>query len=173
MCALSGGVHSPASLLFQSSMYLRQLVNIPTKSVWDSTYNNLYHACTYLEVWGLGPLTIATARWCIISFLNSTSRSYINLSLSTQRYDTKEINLKPGVDPKPYLTQEAFAFKGHMVTISQQRTDTTKVTFRNVPWDIPDEELINYWNKKLNSLVCFIFGNIKIGVIFEPRTIKM
>ena len=26
------------------------------------------------------------------------------LSLSTDRYDTKEIKLKPGIDPTPYLT---------------------------------------------------------------------
>ena len=30
-----------------------------------------------------------------------------------------------------------------MITISQQRTDVTKETFKNVPWDIPDEEIIN------------------------------
>ena len=63
------------------------------------------------------------------------------LSLSTSRYDTKEINLKPGIDPTTYLTKEPIIFKGHSITVTQQRIDTTKVTFKNVPWDIPDEEL--------------------------------
>ena len=36
------------------------------------------------------------------------------LSLSTSRYDTKEINLKPGKDPTPYLLQP-FDFKGHEI----------------------------------------------------------
>ena len=65
------------------------------------------------------------------------------ISLSTQRYDTKEINLKPNVDPKKYITQAPLEFKNHLITITQQTIGTIKVTFRNVPWDIPDEEIIN------------------------------
>ena len=65
------------------------------------------------------------------------------ISLSTQRYDTKKINLKPGVDPNKYITKSPIEFKGHTVTISQQTIGTIKVTFRNVPWEIPDEEIIN------------------------------
>lgn len=65
------------------------------------------------------------------------------LSLSTQRYDTKEIKLKSHVDPTIYITKTPYEYKGHEITISKQKTDTIKVTFRNVPWDIPDEEIIN------------------------------
>ena len=43
------------------------------------------------------------------------------LSLNTNRYDTKEIKLKPGVDPTPYLHLTPFEFKQHMVTVTQQR----------------------------------------------------
>ena len=82
------------------------------------------------------------------------------LSLSTNRYDTKEINLKPGVDPTPYLTTTPLTFKGHQVTITKQRIDTTKVTFKNVPWDIPDEEIIN---------LCEVYGTpINNQVKYEP-----
>ena len=55
------------------------------------------------------------------------------ISLSTNRYDTKEINLKPSVDPTPYLTTTPITFKGHQVMITKERIDTTKVTFKNVP----------------------------------------
>ena len=65
------------------------------------------------------------------------------LSLSTQRYDTKLIHLKPGTDPNKYITNEPMEFKGHMISITQQTMGTTKVTFRNVPVSIPDEEIIN------------------------------
>ena len=80
------------------------------------------------------------------------------LSLSTSRYDTKAINLKPGVDPTPYLTNAPIIFKGHEVTIIQERTDIIKVTFRNVPWDIPDEEIINLcevYGIPINNLVSY------------------
>jgi hypothetical protein len=82
------------------------------------------------------------------------------LSLTTSRYDTKEINLKPGIDPTPYLTKEPFVFKGHTITVTQQRTDTTKVTFKNVPWNIPDEELIN---------LCEVYGTpVNNRILYEP-----
>ena len=55
------------------------------------------------------------------------------LSLTTQRYDTKEIRLKPQVDPTIYKTTTPYEFKGHEITITKQKTGTIKVTFRNVP----------------------------------------
>ena len=78
------------------------------------------------------------------------------ISLSTQRYDTKEINLKPGVEPNKYITKSPIEYKGHMVTISQQTIGTIKVTFKNVPWEIPDEEIINLcevYGTPLNNIV--------------------
>ena len=78
------------------------------------------------------------------------------LSLNTNRYDTKEIRLKPGIDPTPYLYSTPFEFKQHMITVTQLRLDTTKVTFKNVPWNIPDEEIINLcecYGTPLNNVV--------------------
>ena len=65
------------------------------------------------------------------------------ITLTTNRYDTKEIKFKPGVDPNIYLTSTPIEFKGHQITVTQQRVDSTKVTFMRVPWNIPDEEIIN------------------------------
>jgi hypothetical protein len=68
----------------------------------------------------------------------------LGVALSTSRYDTKEIKLKPGVDATQYLTKEnPIIFKDHEVTVISQTANITKVTFRNVPFNIPDEELIN------------------------------
>ena len=88
------------------------------------------------------------------------------LSLTTSRYDTKQINLKPSIDPQPYLTREPFVFKGHTIMVTRQRTDTTKVTCKNVPWDIPNEEIIN---------LCEVYGSpVNNKVIYEamPKAYK-
>ena len=78
------------------------------------------------------------------------------LSLTTQRYDTKLIHLKPGIDPNKYISIDHTEFKGHMITITQQTMGTTKVTFRNVPMNIPDEEIINLckvYGTPINNIV--------------------
>ena len=57
----------------------------------------------------------------------------LGVALSTSRYDTKEIKLKPGVDATQYLTKEnPIIFKDHEVTVISQTANITKVTFRNV-----------------------------------------
>ena len=37
----------------------------------------------------------------------------LGVSLTTNQYDTKEMNLKPDVDPSKYLTKAPIEFKGH------------------------------------------------------------
>ena len=82
------------------------------------------------------------------------------LSLTTQRYDTKAILLKPNVDSNIYTTPAPLEIKGHEITIYKKRTDTTKVTFKNVPWDIPDEEIIN---------LCEVYGTPLDNILnYEP-----
>ena len=41
----------------------------------------------------------------------------IRVALITNRYDTKEVMLKPGVDPTPYLTTEPLTFHEHEVIV--------------------------------------------------------
>ena len=65
------------------------------------------------------------------------------VALSTTRYDTKEVKLKAGVDPTFYISMDAFYFKDHKVEVRLQSGSITRVTFKNVPFNIPDEELIN------------------------------
>ena len=65
------------------------------------------------------------------------------VALFTSRYDKKEIKLKNGVDPKPYLTTVPIKFRDHQVEVKMQSAKLTRVGFRHVPFNIPDEEIIN------------------------------
>ena len=65
------------------------------------------------------------------------------IGLRTYRYDTKEIKLKKGVDPSPYLITVPQLYKGHEITIQKQMNNLTRVSFKNVPFNIPDEEIIH------------------------------
>ena len=59
-------------------------------------------------------------------------------------YDTKEVKLKPGVDPTQYCTKDSpLYFKDHQVEVRPHSASSTRVTFKNVPFNIPDEEIIN------------------------------
>ena len=73
----------------------------------------------------------------------------LGIALRTHRYDTKAIKLKRGVDPTPYLRLTPVLFKGHKITIMKQQNNLTKVTFKEVPFNVPDEEIIH---------LCKIYG---------------
>ena len=62
---------------------------------------------------------------------------------NTGRYDTKQIKLKPGIPVTNILAKSPLNFKGHTVTVTQQRLNITRVTFKNVPLNVPDEEIIH------------------------------
>ena len=80
------------------------------------------------------------------------------IALRTHRYDTKEINFKKGVDPSAYLIAPVM-FKGHEITIKKQMNNLTRVTMKNVPFNIPDEEIIN---------LCKVYGEpLKNKVHYE------
>ena len=86
----------------------------------------------------------------------------LGIALRTHRYDTKEIKLKRGVDPSPYLTLTPHLFKGHEITIKKQMNNLTRVTLKNVPFNIPDEEIIH---------LCKVYGEpIKNKVHYENPT---
>ena len=65
------------------------------------------------------------------------------VAIVTNRYDTKEVMLKHGVDPTPYLTTEPFIFYDHEVIVRRQSSKSIQVSFKDVPLCIPDEEIIN------------------------------
>ena len=61
--------------------------------------------------------------------------------------------------------------------MTQQRTDTIKVTFKNVPWDIPDEEIINLcevYGTPINSQVHYeSMPKAYRGIRGPNRTVEM
>ena len=68
----------------------------------------------------------------------------LSFNFSSGRYDTREVKIKPGIDVTPYLTTlEPLVFKGHEVRVKKQRNNVTKITFKHVPLNIPDEELLH------------------------------
>ena len=82
------------------------------------------------------------------------------VAIVTNRYDTKEVMLKPGVDPTPYLTTDPIIFYDHEVIVRRQSSKSVQVTFKDVPLCIPDEEIIN---------LCKSYGEpVKNEVVYKP-----
>ena len=67
----------------------------------------------------------------------------VSLDYNTGRYDTKHVQLKPNVTADQFITPIPIRFKGHEVTVKKQLNNITRVTFRNVPLNVPNEEIIH------------------------------
>ena len=85
----------------------------------------------------------------IFDVLNVDQSQCIGFNYSTGRYNIREIKFKPGVDLSPYI-KSSFNYKGHDVSTCKQMKNATKVSFRNVPFGVPDEEIIQ---------LCKCYGN--------------
>ena len=96
-------------------------------------------------------LTFEEVSVLIFDILKINPDDCSGVALATSRYDTKEIKLKQEVDPTIYITSAAIIFKDHEVTVSKQTTNITRVRFKNVPFNIPDEEIINLCECQGNS----------------------
>ena len=79
----------------------------------------------------------------IFDVLKVSPTDCLGFNFNTGRYNQREVKLKAEVDPSPFLTESAFKYKGHMVTVKLQRTNGVRVTFRSVPLNVPDEEIIH------------------------------
>ena len=87
----------------------------------------------------------------IFEFINIKFEECIGVDYFTGRYDTKEIMLKPGVDTSGYITTAPIIYKEHEITVKKMLNDVTKVTFKNVPMYVPDEEILH---------LCWIYGTV-------------
>ena len=75
------------------------------------------------------------------------------IDLNTGRFETKQIKLKQHVDVSKILNDFPDTYNDYIVSIrSAARYETTKVTFRNVPLEIQDDELMN---------LCVIYGKVE------------
>ena len=77
----------------------------------------------------------------LFDVLKIKAEECLRFNYTLGRYDTREVMFKPGVDISPYLGCQEFM--GHDITTRKQRNNITKVTFKNVPLNIPDEEIIH------------------------------
>ena len=100
----------------------------------------------------------------------------VRVALVTNRYDTKEVMLKPGVDPTPYLTTQPIIWCDHEVTVRRQSSKTVQVTFKNVPLCVPDEEIINLcvsYGEPVNNEVMYKPTELTRGVPGSTRFVEM
>ena len=67
----------------------------------------------------------------------------IAFDYNTSRFDIKQIQLKPNVDADKFVTVTPVSFKGYNVTVSKQLNNVTRVTFKNVPLNVPHQEILH------------------------------
>ena len=84
-------------------------------------------------------LTIEEQGELIFDIIKIEEHSIQGVDLFTRRFDTKEIKLAAHIDPTPYLMESPISFRGHDVFVRKQRVNVTRVTFKNVPFIVPDE----------------------------------
>ena len=113
----------------------------------------------------------------IFDVLNVDYSQCAGFNYTTGRYDTREIKFKSGVDLSPYI-RSGIVFKGHEVSTKKQMNNMTKVTFRNVPFNIPDEEIIQLcrcYGNPLNNKVHYerLYNNRNKGMMGSTRWVEM
>ena len=68
----------------------------------------------------------------------------VGIDYSGSGYGHREVELKAGVDPDPFIRTAAETYMNHKISVKKEmKKTTTKVLFRNVPLNVPDEEIIN------------------------------
>ena len=100
----------------------------------------------------------------IFDVLKIRHQDCVGIDYTTGRYDHREIQLKPGVDVSPYVTGNTpLLFRNHHILVKKQTNNVTKVLFRNVPLNVPDEEILN---------LCICYGEVLGGVTREKLNNK-
>ena len=78
----------------------------------------------------------------------------------TGRYDTREIHLKSHIDSSKYITNEPISFMDHEVKVIKRYSEVVKVTFKNVPLSIPDEEILH---------LCGVYGAVSENKVYRDQ----
>ena len=80
----------------------------------------------------------------LFDILKINPEDCLGLDFSTGRYDTREVKFKPDINVTPYLTSSTPCyFKNHEITVQRVLKNVTRVTFKNIPMSVPDEEIIH------------------------------
>ena len=72
----------------------------------------------------------------IFDEIGSKPEDCVGVALSTARYDTKEVQVKPGVDPTHYISRGPITFKDHLVEVRLMTGSISRITFKNVLFNI-------------------------------------
>ena len=92
----------------------------------------------------------------LFDILKINPEDCISFNFNSGRYDQREIKFKPDINTTPFVRVVPFPFKDHSVTVKKQRQNITRVTFRNVPLNVPDEEILTLcacYGKSVDSTV--------------------
>ena len=84
----------------------------------------------------------------------------ISFNFNSGRYDQREVKFKPDIDASPFIRVHPFVFKDHSVTVRKQRQNITRVTFKNVPLNVPDEEVLT---------LCACYGRVVDRIVQYER----
>ena len=67
-------------------------------------------------------------------------------------------NTKPSIQADQFVTSTPILFKGYYVSVNKQLNNITRVTFKNVPINVPNEEILHLckqYGKPLDNKVYF------------------
>ena len=79
----------------------------------------------------------------IFDILKVNPDDCLGFDYTTGRYDSRQLKLKPSVNATPYITSTPILFKHHEISVSKQLNNVTRVFFKNVPLNVPDEEILH------------------------------
>ena len=98
----------------------------------------------------------------LFDFLKIDAECCLGVDMATGRYDTKELLVKAGTDLTNILTSPSspHLFKQHTISATVLSSQVTKVTFRNVPLYVPDEEILH---------LCCHYGELPEGVVHNEK----
>ena len=92
------------------------------------------------------PLTYEDLGEFLFDVLGIDPANCLSFNFSSGRYDLREIKFIPNHDTTPYLRVVPELFKNHKIVVRKQRQNIVRVTFKNVPLNVPDEEILNLCN---------------------------
>ena len=79
----------------------------------------------------------------IFDVIKIDPKDCIAFDYNTGRIDVKQIQLRPGVNTDTFVTSMPISFKGYDVSVMKQLNNVTRVTFKNVPLNVPNEEILH------------------------------
>ena len=94
----------------------------------------------------------------LFDFLKIDAKCCLGIDVATGRYDTKELLVKADTDLTNITTSEPHLFKQHHIYATVLSSQVTKVTFKNVPLYVPDEEILH---------LCCHYGELTDGVVYK------